>query len=80
MMGLLDSTAISFRTFPGPSTEIPVVLVFQLSAGASISDAVEDIIAAEKDFAGFEEVSDTDRQLVTITPIGTYMIQWYLVS
>jgi len=75
MMGLVDSTAVSFRASPASSMEIPIVLVFQLSAKALISDAVQDIMTAEKDFAGFEEVSDIVQQIVTITPSGMHMIQ-----
>ena len=70
MMVLVDSTAISLRVFSGHDGEVPVVLVFQLSTGVSVSGAVEDITSAEKIFAGFDEVSDTVPQLVTITPVG----------
>ena len=72
-MVLLDgtyTTAISLRVFSGHNREVPVVLVFQLSTGVSADEIIENITSAEIDFAGFEEVSDTVPQLVTITPVG----------
>jgi len=73
MLELLDSTdttAISIKVLSGSNREVPVVLVFQLSAEVSVNNAVKDIMSSEKDFAGFEEVAGTVPQLVTITPVG----------